>query len=132
MEEECGLRVAPLRLPAVLDREKQGHVPPLLFSVYKMFFHCRVDGGSPARTLESSESGFFALDALPELSEGRVLPRQILSLYEAVRSGSAEAALLTTPPFHPAASCDVMRAVRTEAAIRPGCKIRGDFFGPTW
>jgi ADP-ribose pyrophosphatase YjhB (NUDIX family) len=92
VEEESGLRVAPLRLLAVLDREKQGHKPPFPFSVYKMFFHCRIEGGSPARTLESSESGFFAIDALPELSTSRVLPCQILSLFEAVRSGRAEAA----------------------------------------
>jgi ADP-ribose pyrophosphatase YjhB (NUDIX family) len=92
VEEECGLCVAPLRLLAVLDREKQGHAPPFPFSVYKMFFHCGIEGGTPARTLESSESGFFPIDALPELSTSRVLPRQILSLFEAVQSGVAKAA----------------------------------------
>lgn len=88
--EESGLEVRPLRLLAVLDREKQGHQPAFPYSVYKMFFHCEVVGGSPQRTDECSESGYFAVDALPELSTARVLPTQISIFHDAVRLGNIE------------------------------------------
>lgn len=90
VEEESGYVVKPIRLLAVLDREKQGHTPPLPHHVYKMFFHCEITGGSPKRTAESSESAFFAETSLPELSLGRVLPVQIHGFFRAIRSGCTE------------------------------------------
>ena len=86
VEEESGYIVEPKLLLAVLDRSKQGHVPMFPYHVYKMFFHCEIIGGAPRPTSESSESRFFAIDSLPELSESRVLPHQIHQFYEAVRS----------------------------------------------
>ena len=56
VEEESGYIVEPRELLAVLDREKQGHVPAFPYHVYKMFFHCEIVGGSPRPTSESSES----------------------------------------------------------------------------
>lgn len=91
VEEESGYVVKPLRLLAVLDREKQGHVPPFPYHVYKLFFHCEIAGGEPRRTLESSESAFFAEAELPQLSLSRVLPGQLHGFFEALRSGKAEA-----------------------------------------
>ncbi len=91
VEEESGYIVRPVRLLAVLDREKQGHRPPFPYHVYKIFFHCEIAGGSSRRTAESSESGFFAETNLPELSLSRVLPSQIHAFFEAVRSGRTEA-----------------------------------------
>lgn len=88
--EESGLEVCPLRLLAVLDREKQGHRPRFPYSVYKMVFHCEVVGGAPHRTDECSESGYFPVHALPELSTGRVLPEQIALFHDAVRHGLTE------------------------------------------
>jgi ADP-ribose pyrophosphatase YjhB (NUDIX family) len=85
VEEECGYIVEPRLLLAVFDRAKQGHVPVLPYHVYKMFFHCEIVGGSPRATPESSESRFFEIDSLPELSESRVLPRQIQDFYTAVQ-----------------------------------------------
>jgi len=90
VEEESGYVVNPIRLLAVLDREKQGHVPPFPYHVYKMFFHCEIAGGGPKRTAESSESAFFAEANLPELSVSRVLPGQIHGFFQAIRLGKTE------------------------------------------
>ncbi len=87
--EESGYEVRPLRLLAVLDREKQGHTPPYPYHIYKMFFHCEITGGEAQKTLESSGSAFFGPDELPELSVSRVLPEQIRSFFEALRTGDA-------------------------------------------
>ncbi len=88
--EESGYIVKPLRLLAVLDREKQGHTPPFPYHVYKLFFHCEIVGGGPRKTAESSESVFFAETNLPELSQSRVLPAQIHSFFQAIRLGNRE------------------------------------------
>ena len=85
VEEESGYVVEPRSLLAVLDRSKQGHPPPFPYHVYKLFFLCEIVGGSPRPTSESSESRFFEIDQLPELSESRVLPHQIREFYAAVQ-----------------------------------------------
>ena len=82
VREESGYEVEVARLLAVLDREKQGHPPPYPYHIYKMFFHCRITGGTATANLESSESGFFPIDALPELSLSRVLPDQLAKLHQ--------------------------------------------------
>ena len=89
--EESGFVVEPRGLLAVLDREKQGHMPPFPYHVYKLFFHCEITGGAPKPNAESSECGFFPIGSLPELSSSRVLADQIQTLYEAVRSGDTVA-----------------------------------------
>lgn len=86
-EEECGYQVQAIRLLAVLDREKQGHQPPYPYHVYKHFFLCRIIGGAPTQTAESSESAFFPRGELPELSLSRVLPRQIAMFFEMLAVG---------------------------------------------
>lgn len=91
VEEESGYLVRSIRLLAVFDRERQGHVPPFPYHVYKIFFHCEIVGGEPRSTNESSESAFFAEDELPELSTSRVLPKQIHDFFDAIRSGDTEA-----------------------------------------
>lgn len=85
VEEESGYIVEPRLLLAVFDRAKQGYVPVLPYHVYKMFFHCEIVGGSPRVTSESSESRFFEIDQLPELSESRVLRRQVRDFYTVVQ-----------------------------------------------
>jgi ADP-ribose pyrophosphatase YjhB (NUDIX family) len=91
VEEESGYIVKPVRLLAVFDREKQGHVPPFPCHVYKLFFHCEIVGGEPRRTVESSESAFFTGVDLPELSLSRVLPGQLHGFFEMLQSGETEA-----------------------------------------
>ncbi len=82
--EESGYEVEPISLLAVFDRERQGHDPPFPYHVYKLFFHCRIVGGAPRKTQESSESGLFDRSDIPELSVSRVLPKQIELFFDRV------------------------------------------------
>jgi ADP-ribose pyrophosphatase YjhB (NUDIX family) len=83
--EESGFTVAVEKLAAVWDRTKQGHAPGL-FSCAKVFFICRITGGAPALSLETSEIGFFAKGEIPaDLSRGRVLPHQIARMFAHAR-----------------------------------------------
>lgn len=81
--EETGYEVKLIKLIAVLDREKQGNIPPLPFHVYKHFFLCEITGGSacPDHEHEIGEVGFFDLDALPELSVSRTTEAQLQLCY---------------------------------------------------
>lgn len=79
--EESGYQTRVLKLAAVYDRNKHPH-PPLVFHAYKLFFLCELTGGAPATSLETDAAEFFPVNHLPELSMGRVLPSQILRLYE--------------------------------------------------
>ncbi|MEH2199724.1 NUDIX hydrolase [Nostoc sp.] len=83
--EESGYQARAIKLLAVYDRDKQGH-PPFPFYVYKLFFHCEIIGGSPSSSIETEDVGFFAEDTLPELSIGRVTPRQITRLFHHYRN----------------------------------------------
>lgn len=79
--EESGYRVQAVKLAAVWDRARQLH-PPAPFSVVRMFFICRLLGGEPTTSLETSGSGWFAEDAIPEdLSIGRTLPSQVARMF---------------------------------------------------
>jgi len=80
--EESGYTGRATKLALLHDRGTQGHTPPGLFSIYKLFFLCELTGGAAATSLETSEIGFFGEDAIPgELSLGRVLPHQIARLF---------------------------------------------------
>ncbi len=78
--EETGFTGKVVKLAAVLDRARHGH-PAHLYSIYKLFFICEITGGSPVQSLETGESAFFAIDALPELSLARINPEEINMLY---------------------------------------------------
>lgn len=82
--EESGFRTRAVKLLALYDRNKQGH-PPMPFHVYKIFFHCEIIGGSPQSSIETDEVDFFAEDALPPLSIGRVTTAQIARFFEHYR-----------------------------------------------
>ena len=77
--EEAGVPVRATHLAAVLDREVWDHQPPLDHHCYKLFFVC--EALAPVdldyTSDETSGVGWFAVDALPELSTSRVLPAQI-------------------------------------------------------
>jgi ADP-ribose pyrophosphatase YjhB (NUDIX family) len=86
VEEEAGLVVRATKLLAVLDRTAQGHEPPYLFRVYKLFFRCEFLGGSlRASGLETTEVGFFRAEAIPPLSRARTTERQIARFFEHLR-----------------------------------------------
>jgi len=78
VREESGFETRAVKLLAVYDREQQGHVPPFPFHVYKLFFLCRMKSRvAAAQDLETLDVGWFALNELPPLSEGRVLSAQL-------------------------------------------------------
>ena len=81
VREESGFEVEVVKLAAVYDRSLHPHEPPMPFHTYKLFFLCEITGGAPAGSLETTEVDFFDADALPALSEGRVLPFQIARMF---------------------------------------------------
>jgi ADP-ribose pyrophosphatase YjhB (NUDIX family) len=76
--EETGHGARAIKLVGCWDRDAQGHLPKLPFSIYKLFFLCEATGEvRPADALETLEIGWFGLGELPELSLGRVSARQL-------------------------------------------------------
>jgi ADP-ribose pyrophosphatase YjhB (NUDIX family) len=82
--EESGYRTRAVKLLALYDRTRQGH-PPMPFHAYKAIFQCEIIGGEAQGSIETDEVDFFAEDALPRLSVGRVTERQIHRLFEHLR-----------------------------------------------
>ena len=79
--EESGYHARPVKLAALIDKNRHPH-PPGVHHIYKLFFLCELTGGSPATSIETDAVGFFAVDALPELSLGRNTEAQIRLLFE--------------------------------------------------
>jgi ADP-ribose pyrophosphatase YjhB (NUDIX family) len=78
MVEETGYGARAVKLVGCWDRDTQGHLPKLPFSIYKLFFLCEPTGDvRPPDALETLEIGWFGLDELPELSAGRVSAREL-------------------------------------------------------
>jgi ADP-ribose pyrophosphatase YjhB (NUDIX family) len=75
--EESGFKAKALKLAAVRDYQKSGHPPRNVDSIYKLFFLCEIIGGAARASDETSEVAFFARDALPPLSLGRITAAQI-------------------------------------------------------
>jgi ADP-ribose pyrophosphatase YjhB (NUDIX family) len=82
VRDEAGLYVSPVKVAAVYDRARHPHRSPYAFHVYKIFFICKIIGGSPAPGLETDAVGFFDLQHLPELSVARVLEYQIARMFD--------------------------------------------------
>lgn len=80
VQEESGYRVRASRLVAVKDRHLHPYEPRRLERIYKLFFLCELEGGEAATSLETDAVGWFAPDALPELSIGRTLPDDLMLL----------------------------------------------------
>jgi len=67
---------------AILDRNK--HVTDdYPFTIYKIFVDCDFIKGEHMENIETSESGFFSLDDLPELSVTRNTYEQIKMCFDA-------------------------------------------------
>lgn len=81
--EESGYKTEAVKLLAVYDRSRHGH-PPHMWYIYKLFFLCKQVGTSEPLppNVETEAVEFFAEDALPPLSIGRVTPTQIRRLFE--------------------------------------------------
>ena len=85
VKEESGYDVVPVRLLALLDKEKHNH-PPSAYHYYIIFILCDIVGGSPLAGLETSNVQFFSEDNLPNLSIQRNTEAQIKSLFEFMRN----------------------------------------------
>jgi ADP-ribose pyrophosphatase YjhB (NUDIX family) len=90
--EESGYSTRAVKLLAFYDRNKHDH-PPFPFHAYKAFFRCELTDSErhvdPAQNsasfAETGEVGWFAEDAIPELSVGRVTYGQIARFFEHLR-----------------------------------------------
>ena len=91
IREESGYEARAVKVLAVYDREAQGHRPPYARSIYKIFFLCELTGGEARTSHETGGAEFFAEDATPELSEARVLAKQIHRFFEHLRNPSLPA-----------------------------------------
>lgn len=80
--EESGYRARAVKVLAIYDRRKHGHVPPHPHHIYKIFFLCKLIGGTASQSIETDGVGFFAEHELPELSLGRVTPSQMARMFE--------------------------------------------------
>jgi ADP-ribose pyrophosphatase YjhB (NUDIX family) len=82
LEEESGFKVSATKLAAIWDYRKQRHVSRHPASIYKIFFICQIIGGVARPSNETSEVFFFARDALPPLSPGRVTIAQVGRMFD--------------------------------------------------
>ena len=82
-KEETGLDVEVQRLLAVFDKRMHPH-PPQPFYVYKMVFLCRAVSTELVKGFDVLDVQYFAIDALPELSEDRILKSQLELLHQKV------------------------------------------------
>lgn len=83
-KEEAGLDVAAERILAVQDRAKH-NLPRYPWGVCKIFVQCAVLGGAFAENIETTESGWFSEDGLPELAEEKNTAEQVRMCFEAYR-----------------------------------------------
>ena len=79
--EESGYRAKATKLLACYDRHKHDH-PPHAFHIYKLFFLCELEGGTPTTSIETAGVGFYREDEIPPLSLPRVTPAQIVRFFE--------------------------------------------------
>lgn len=80
--EESGYRAKAVKLAALLDRNNPDHGhPPGIHHIYKLFFLCELTGGTATISNETDAVEFFPVNALPDLSSGRVTRSQIERLY---------------------------------------------------
>ena len=78
--EESGYIVEAQKLVAVRDVHKHPYYPVNPHHLIKMLFLCELKGGEATSNLEISEIGFFDINDLPELSQGRTIESDILLL----------------------------------------------------
>lgn len=81
-KEEAGLDVTVESVIAVQDRDKHNK-PPYACGIVKIFYLCKVTGGSFIQNIETSASEYFTLDKLPPLAEEKCSEEQIRMCFEA-------------------------------------------------
>ena len=80
VREESGFESEAVKVIGVFDANRQGRPLPA-FHAFKLMFLCAITGGAPAPDHEILEVGFFARDALPELSPWRTTPAQLVECF---------------------------------------------------
>lgn len=88
--EETGLEIEPQRLLAVFDKRMHAH-PPQPFYVYKLVFYCEALSTEIVKGFDVLDVQYFSIDALPELSEDRILKTQLELLFEKIKRGDTDA-----------------------------------------
>lgn len=82
--EEAGVDVRPERLIAVQDRARHNR-PLYAWGICKVFILCTFLGGEFRPNSETTASGWFAENALPELAEEKNTPDQVHMCFQAAR-----------------------------------------------
>ncbi len=85
VREEAGLEVRPERVIGLQDGENH-HVTAYPWKVCIVFVLCTLLGGEFRENLETSGSGWFSLDELPELDLEKTTPEQLSMCFEASRA----------------------------------------------
>ncbi len=89
IKEEAGLDVTADLIIAVHDRDKH-NTPIYVHKICKIFILCTKLGGEFVENIETTESGFFSLDNLPELDIAKNTYEQIKLCFEANNSENWE------------------------------------------
>ena len=89
IKEESGFIVNPIRLLALLDKNKHPH-PVDLQHFYKIFILCEIVGGEATAGIETNSIEFFSENDLPELSITRNTASQIHTLFEFLHNPDKE------------------------------------------
>lgn len=84
-KEEAGLDIEVQRVVALQDRSKH-NFPPQISSICKVFVLCKVLGGEFQPNSETSASGWFGMDELPEMDNGKTTAEQVALCIEASRA----------------------------------------------
>lgn len=84
-KEEAGLDVRADMIIAVQDRDKH-NLPVYAYKICKIFVLCTAIGGAFRPNTETTESGYFPLNALPPLAEEKNTAEQIALCFEAYHS----------------------------------------------
>ncbi len=83
--EEAGFHARAVKLLALYDQRRRGAKPNPQHT-FKAFFRCELTGGEARTSVETSEVAFFAEDALPPLSTGRVSAEQMARMFAHARN----------------------------------------------
>lgn len=83
--EEAGVTVNATKIIAVQDRKKH-NLPVYAYNICKIFMLCDLLGGNFKENIETTESNFFSLNDLPELSEEKNTKSQIAMCFDAYKS----------------------------------------------
>lgn len=83
VREETGLTAEAVKIIAIQDRNRH-NTPVYAYGICKVFVLCRVTGGTFSENSETTETGYFSLDALPHpLAEEKTTWEQIEMCFQA-------------------------------------------------